>query len=254
MKPASLSLRLALTVSTLGAVLVVFLAILAYVALTHELNTLARDSLDKKMRQVEHSLVLYADTGDINSKPHILLDQVMGHDNLTLSIYERSNLRSPLLKSGTGMADPRLELKAVRAATDQLSYSTSTDAQGAKFLTASKMIRLKDGTRVPVLLSMDNAHDQALLSAYLRSTLIALPLLLMFIGLSAWVAVQRGLAPMREFRKVAAMVSTQDLDHRLSVVNMPQELSELAHGINFMLHRLDNGVQQLSQFSDDLAH
>jgi two-component system heavy metal sensor histidine kinase CusS len=232
----------------------VFLAILAYVALTHELNTLARDSLDKKMRQVEHSLVLYADTGDINSKPHILLDQVMGHDNLTLSIYERSNLRSPLLKSGTGMADPRLELKAVRAATDQLSYSTSTDAQGAKFLTASKMIRLKDGTRVPVLLSMDNAHDQALLSAYLRSTLIALPLLLMFIGLSAWVAVQRGLAPMREFRKVAAMVSTQDLDHRLSVVNMPQELSELAHGINFMLHRLDNGVQQLSQFSDDLAH
>lgn len=59
---------------------------------------------------------------------------------------------------------------------------------------------------------------------------------------------------MREFRKVAEMVSTQDLDHRLSVVNMPQELGELAQGINFMLHRLDSGVQQLSQFSDDLAH
>jgi two-component system heavy metal sensor histidine kinase CusS len=101
---------------------------------------------------------------------------------------------------------------------------------------------------------MDNAHDQALLSAYLRSTLIALPLLLVFIGLTAWGAVQRGLAPLREFRKVAARVSTQDLDHRLSVVNMPQELSELAQGINFMLHRLDAGVQQLSQFSDDLAH
>ena len=142
----------------------------------------------------------------------------------------------------------------MRATTDQLTYSDSTDAEGAKFLTASKLIRLKDGNRVPVLLSMDNAHDQALLSAYLRSTLIALPLLLVFIGLTAWGAVQRGLAPMREFRKVAAMVSTQDLDHRLSVVNMPQELSELAQGINFMLHRLDAGVQQLSQFSDDLAH
>jgi two-component system heavy metal sensor histidine kinase CusS len=35
---------------------------------------------------------------------------------------------------------------------------------------------------------------------------------------------------------------------------MPQELSELALGINVMLDRLDNGVQQLSQFSDDLAH
>ncbi|MCE6976409.1 HAMP domain-containing protein [Pseudomonas frederiksbergensis] len=254
MKPASLSMRLGLTVSILGALLVVFLAILAYFALTHELNALSRDSLEKKMEQVEHSLSLYTDTDEIRSKPHILLDQVMGHDNLTLTIYDRANLRTPQLKSGTGMADPRLELKAVRAATDQLAYSTSTDAQGAKSLTASRLIRLKDGTSVPVLLSMDNAHDQALLSAYLRSTLIALPLLLIFIGLSAWGAVQRGLAPMREFRKVAAMVSTQDLDHRLSVLDMPQELSELAQGINFMLDRLDNGVQQLSQFSDDLAH
>ncbi|WP_448093461.1 heavy metal sensor histidine kinase [Pseudomonas lini] len=254
MKPASLSLRLGLTVSILGALLMVFLAILAYFALTHELNALSRDSLASKMEQVEHSLSLYTDPGEISSKPHILLDQVMGHDNLTLTIYDRSNLRSPLLKSGTGMTDPRLELKAVRATTDQLAYARSTDSQGKKFLTATRLIRLKDGTSVPVLMSMDNAHDQTLLSAYLRSTLMALPLLLIFIGLSAWAAVQRGLAPMREFRKVAAMVSAQDLSHRLSVVNMPQELSELAHGINFMLHRLDNGVQQLSQFSDDLAH
>ncbi|MGE8153359.1 heavy metal sensor histidine kinase [Pseudomonas vancouverensis] len=254
MKPASLSMRLGLTVSILGAMLVVFLAILAYFALTHELNALSRDSLEKKMEQVEHSLSLYSDVGEINAKPHILLDQVMGHDNLTLTIYDRHYLRTPLLKSGSGMSDPRVELKAVRAATEELAYSTSSDAQGAKFLTVSRLIRIKDGTRVPVLLSMDNAHDEALLSAYLRSTLIALPLLLIFIGLSAWAAVQRGLAPMREFRKVAAMVSTQDLDHRLSVVNMPQELSELAQGINVMLHRLDAGVQQLSQFSDDLAH
>jgi two-component system heavy metal sensor histidine kinase CusS len=254
MKPASLSLRLGLTMSILGALLVMLLAVLAYFALTHELNTLSRVSLASKMEQIEHSLSMYSDPGEISSKPHILLDQVMGHDNLTLTIYERSNQRSPLLKSGTGLVDPRPELKAVRATGDQLTYSDSTDAEGAKYLTLSKLIRLKDGTRVPVLLSMDNAHDQALLSAYLRSTLMALPVLLIFIGLSAWAAVQRGLAPMREFRKVAAMVSTQDLDHRLSVVNMPQELSELAQGINFMLHRLDNGVQQLSQFSDDLAH
>ncbi|QTD31386.1 heavy metal sensor histidine kinase [Pseudomonas fluorescens] len=254
MKPASLSLRLGLTVSILGALLVVFLAILAYFALTHELNALSRESLEKKMEQVEHSLTLYFDTGEISAKPHILLDQVMGHDNLTLTIYDLNNLRTPLLKSGSGLTDPRVELKAVRATTDQLTHTDSVDAEGAKFLTVSKLIRLKDGSNVPVLLSMDNAHDQALLSAYLRSTLMALPLLLVFIGLTAWGAVQRGLAPLREFRKVAARVTTQDLDHRLSVLNMPQELSELAQGINVMLDRLDSGVQQLSQFSDDLAH
>ncbi|WP_448632546.1 MULTISPECIES: heavy metal sensor histidine kinase [Pseudomonas fluorescens group] len=254
MKPASLSLRLGLTVSILGALLVVFLAILAYFALTHELNTLARDSLAKKMAQVEHSLSLYGDVAEISGKPHILLDQVMGHDNLTLSIYDLNNLRAPVLKSGSGMSETRLELRAVREATEQLAYSSSTDDQGMRFLTASRLVRLKDGSRVPVLLSTDSAHDQALLSAYLRSTLIALPLLLICIGLSAWAAVQRGLAPLRGFTAVASRVTTQDLGHRLSVLNMPQELSELAQSINFMLYRLDNGVQQLSQFSDDLAH
>lgn len=137
MKPSSLSMRLGLTVSVLGALLVVFLAILAYFALTHELNSLARDSLEKKMAQVEHSLSLYVDANEITGKPHILLDQVMGHDNLTLTIYDRLNLRSPLLKSGSGLTDPRVELKAVRATTDQLAYSDSLDAEGAKFLTVS---------------------------------------------------------------------------------------------------------------------
>jgi len=59
MKPASLSLRLGLTVSLLGAVLVLLLAVLAFFALSHELNTLSRDSLATKMQQVEHSLSLY---------------------------------------------------------------------------------------------------------------------------------------------------------------------------------------------------
>ena len=254
MKPVSLSMRLGLTVSILGALLVVFLAVLAFFALTHELDKLAKNSLINKMEQVEHSLSLYDDTADVNSKPHSLLDQVMGHDNLNLTIYDLKNLRTPLLKFGPGLSDPRTEFKAATAAVDKVSYSTNSDGEGRHFLTASKLIPLKNGVSVPVLLSMDCANDEALLSAYLRSTIIALPLLLILIGASAWAVVQQGLSPLREFRKVAAMISAQDLNHRLSVVKMPQELSELAHGINFMLHRLDSGIQQLSQFSDDLAH
>ncbi|WP_028623308.1 MULTISPECIES: heavy metal sensor histidine kinase [unclassified Pseudomonas] len=254
MKPVSLSMRLGLTVSILGTLLVVFLAVLAFFALTHELDKLAKSSLDNKMQQVEHHLSLYEDTADVNSKPHLLLDQVMGHDNLNLAIYDLTNLRTPLLRFGSGLLDPRIELKAATAAADKISFSASSDGEGRHSLTASKLMRLKNGMSVPVLLSMDGANDEALLSAYLRSTIITLPLLLILIGISAWAVVQRGLSPLREFRKVAAMISAQDLSHRLSVVKMPQELSELAHGINFMLHRLDNGIQQLSQFSDDLAH
>ena len=254
MKSASLSMRLGLAVSIMGALLVLFLAVLAFLALTHELDKLSKDNLSEKMRQIEHSLSLYEKPVDINIKPHVLLDQVMGHDHLNLTIYDLINMRTPLLKSGFGLTDPRVELKAAGVATDKVSYSRSTDDQGRHFLTASRLIRLPNGTNVAVLLSLDCANDEALLSTYLSSTIMALPLLLLLIGLSAWAVVKRGLAPLREFRKVAAMISAQDLSHRLSVVKMPQELSELAHGINFMLHRLDSDVQQLSQFSDDLAH
>src|SRR3990167_1172955 len=115
MKPVSLSMRLGLTVSILGALLVVFLAVLAFFALTHELDKLAKNSLDKKMQQVEHHLSLYEDTTDVNSNPHSLLDQVMGHDNLNLAIYDLKNLRTPLLKFGSGLSDQRIELKAASA-------------------------------------------------------------------------------------------------------------------------------------------
>lgn len=56
------------------------------------------------------------------------------------------------------------------------------------------------------------------------------------------------------FLRVASRISTENLEQRLPVANLPFELRELANGINSMLNRLDGGVQQLSQFSDDLAH
>ena len=113
---------------------------------------------------------------------------------------------------------------------------------------------LRNGEQVQVVLTLDRSNDQALLSAYLRSTVIALPLLLLLIGFGAWWLVQRGLLPLQQFSRVAARVTTQDLTHRLKLQGLPRELAELGQGINVMLQRLDGGVQRLSQFSDDLAH
>lgn len=251
MKPASLSMRLGLTVSVMGALLVVLLAILAFFALTHELDSLAKNSLEKKMQQIRHSLAADLSVSEIARKPHSLLDQVLGHDNLNLTILDRNTPPTRLLSVGSPL--PPLT-QAIAPSQERLSYFSRSDGEGQHFLTASQLMPLPNGDRVAVLLSVDRSNDEALLSAYLSSTLIALPLLLILIGIGAWAIVRRGLAPLREFRKVAAMVSTQELNHRLAESNMPQELSELAHGINFMLHRLDNGVQQLSQFSDDIAH
>lgn len=251
MKSSSLSMRLGLTVSLMGAGLVLLLATLAYLALSHELENLARKGLENKMEQLQHSLTQDLKSSDIAAAPHSVLDLVMGHDNFYLTITGTDPTAAPLLSVGARSQVPLLTDFAAR---ESLGYLNWTDSTGNQILSASSLMRLRNGENVRVLLSLDRSDDQALLSAYLRSTVIALPLLLMLIGIGAWWVVQRGLAPLQQFSRIAAKVTTQDLTHRLSVDNLPRELGELAQGINFMLHRLDGGVQQLSQFSDDLAH
>lgn len=251
MRSGSLSMRLGLTVSLMGAGLVLLLVTLAYLALTHELENLARKGLESKMEQIEHSLQQDLNTRDISARPHSLLDLVMGHDNFYLTIISAAPANTVLLSVG---AKPQEPLLLDFAAKQTLGFLNWTDGRGNQILSASSLMRLRTGENVQVLLSLNRSDDQALLSAYLRSTVIALPLLLILIGMGAWWLVQRGLAPLQQFSRVAGKVTTQDLTHRLKVDNLPRELSELAQGINVMLDRLDAGVQQLSQFSDDLAH
>ncbi|MBB6288851.1 MULTISPECIES: heavy metal sensor histidine kinase [unclassified Pseudomonas] len=251
MRTSSLSMRLGLTVSLMGAGLVVLLATLAYLALTHELEKLARKGLESKMEQIQHSLAMGLDTHGIKARPHSLLDLVMGHDNFYLTIVGTAPDNAVLLSVGAKPQEPLLTDFSPR---ETLGYLNWEDQDGNQVLSASSLMRLASGERVRVLLSLDRRDDQALLSAYLRATLIALPMLLILIGMGAWGLVQRGLAPLKQFSHIAAQVTTQDLTHRLSIDNLPKELGELAQSINVMLNRLDAGVQQLSQFSDDLAH
>lgn len=250
MKHASLSLRLGLSVTLMGAALVLLLACLAVFALDHELDSRARKGLARKMLQVEHNLRVDLRSEDLGNRAHPLLDLVMGHENLSLSILALEGRHPHLLSLG-----PALESRVGELHTDsRLNYHQWRDSSGNQILTVTRQMRLRDDTPVRVMMSLNRADDHALLQAYLHSTLLALPLLLLLIGAGAWWLVQRGLKPLRHFRRIAGQVSAQDLQHRLPVSGLPLELAELARSINVMLDRLDQGVRQLSQFSDDLAH
>ncbi|CAM5428295.1 Sensor protein OS=Stutzerimonas stutzeri OX=316 GN=LO50_21455 PE=4 SV=1 [Stutzerimonas stutzeri] len=121
-------------------------------------------------------------------------------------------------------------------------------------LTGRKQIQVPGLAPMTLLLSQDRSADQRLVAAFLRSALVTVPMLLILIGLAGWLIAQNGLRPLRKFRALATKVSTQDLSPRIRTDRLPQELQALAHSLNVMLHRLDDGVQQLSQFSDDVAH
>jgi two-component system OmpR family sensor kinase len=81
------------------------------------------------------------------------------------------------------------------------------------------------------------------------------PLLLLFplIGVLSWVAVSRGLAPVR---KAAAEVAARDMNslQPLSDVGMPQEIQPLTHALNDLLARLKHATETQRAFVADAAH
>ncbi|RMO67547.1 heavy metal sensor histidine kinase [Pseudomonas syringae group genomosp. 3] len=252
MTPTRLSTRLGLTVTALIACLVLVMEMLAYMAISRQLDVRAEDSLNEKFSQIEHSMSEgFLGVEDIVQYPHTLRDQIVGHDSYTLTVLDSSKPRQQLMMVGN---EEGRNLPIPEADRIPQGFQELESVHGHKILMGYREIRLKTGQDILVRLSMDRESDSTLLHAYLKSTFFILPLILLLVGFGVWWVVRRALRPLRAFRKVTALISARDLSHRMKIKGLPDELRDLAHAVNFMLHRLDGDVQQLAQFSDDLAH
>ena len=180
---------------------------------------------------------------------HALSDTVLGHDNLSITVIG-DRAKSPIFSIGRFAHAPQ-QMDLVNRDGEYLGWTTE---DGVQMLTGRKQIQVPGLAPMTLLLTQDRSADQLLVAAFLRSALVTVPMLLMLIGLAGWLVANNGLRPLRKFRALATKVSTQDLSPRIRSDQLPLELQELAHSLNVMLHRLDDGVQQLSQFSDDVAH
>lgn len=252
MKAMRLSTRLGLTVSALCALLVLGMTTLSCLTISRQLDVRAENELSDKLTQIRHSLTESTwslTDGELNS--HNLRDQIVGHDNFTLTLLDSSTPRTRLLVIGKNESTSLPPLKLNGRAQE---FERINTAQGHELLVTSTLIPLRNGQQVLAMLSLDRQDDTALLLAYVQSSLLAVPLILLLVGGGAWWAVQRALRPLKAFRKVAGKVSARDLSQRMVVSGLPDELQALAHAINIMLQRLDDDIRQLAQFSDDLAH
>lgn len=193
MKPASLSVRLGLAVGAMGAVLVVVLALLAAYGLDGALDARAREALESKLKQIEHSLAL--DLGN-SLRPHVVGDQIKGHDDLSLALFDARTGGPVRLELGRLPLSERLR---DLPAGPEVRYRTLYLEDGSEVLAAYRELVLPDGQAVRLFLNLDRRSDRALLAAYLRSALATLPLVLLLIGCGAWLVVQRGLAPLARF-------------------------------------------------------
>ena len=247
----SLATQLGLKVGAMSTLLVLAVCFFGYQFVAKGLDQIATSALEAKMNSVAHNLSDIKSVEEVKPNAHTLIDLAMGHNNLFVSIFDATTLNEPIFTIGPKPST--LELHRF-SATPSITYHEWQDQSGRPMLSASQIMRLENDAQVFTYLTMDQSANTELLNSLMRRALIAAPFLLLFIFALAWLTVRRGLKPLTNFLRVASRISTENLEQRLPVANLPFELRELANGINSMLNRLDGGVQQLSQFSDDLAH
>ncbi|WP_063572100.1 MULTISPECIES: heavy metal sensor histidine kinase [Luteibacter] len=118
----------------------------------------------------------------------------------------------------------------------------------------STLAALKDGSMVTVTVARSMADRSVLLLRYRWDTVIALLLGTLAATVLSYLLIHRALRPLRAMTASASSVTAHRLSTRLSAENTPAELHALAHALNDMLTRLEEGFDRLWQFTVDLAH
>lgn len=246
-KPFSLSLRLGLSIGFLGSALVIVILAQSWLTLRSQLERLADSRLEQKLEQLTHTIKEASPVSLSSLDSHPLVDLVTGHPDLGLLVCDARHPRKTLFSIGN-VPD--------KVSSDGSCYKSGTQSHsGLDMRTQATTFNVgPNGDRLSLVLMGSRTDDSKLLDEFLNSTLLILPIFLMIIGVGAWWIARRGLAPLDRFQKLAAIVSTHDMKGRILSSGLPRELGDLASSINVMLDRLENGVQQLSDFSDDLAH
>ncbi|MET0126622.1 MAG: two-component sensor histidine kinase, partial [Pseudomonas caspiana] len=163
MKPTRLSTRLGLAVTAMSAVLVLVMAAFAYASISHQLDLRARNGLQEKLEQIEHSLSEgFSSPADVVLAPHHLRDQIVGHDDFTLTILDSGTPRKRLLSLGQ---DEQMVLPVPFTEGTREDFQRVESSAGHEILIASKHVRLKGGQKVLVLLALDRENDALLLGA-----------------------------------------------------------------------------------------
>jgi len=87
-----------------------------------------------------------------------------------------------------------------------------------------------------------------------RALYIALPILLMLVGIASWVLVGRSLRPVERMRQEVDAITAGSLDSRVIEPQVEDEVGRLAVTLNSMLERLQLSADRQRRFIADASH
>ena len=142
---------------------------------------------------------------------------------------------------------------------DQISYRGTNirTASGREFRVLTSTVEASPlngnpGFRLQVAIDLD--YEQRLLRSYLDQLWLVLGIGLLAAVLIGFRIARSGIAPVQSMTETVKRVQSSTLGERITLTEMPSELSVLAETFNEMLERLEEAFARLSRFSSDLAH
>ncbi|RKF50169.1 heavy metal sensor histidine kinase [Paraburkholderia fungorum] len=219
-----------------------------YEALRGRIEATSVEQISGTMSSLQVHLSNIETTDDIGRHAEMWIDQLHGHQNMDLAIYDTAGNR---LLSTAGF---RPYAPILTTQTKHAPITLTPAHSRLRYMVTTVSLAGPAGPSVRVAIQYDGANDQALLRAYAQTIIVIEVLGVMLAAAFAYGIVMLGLSPLRRLVARAEEMSTNRLAHPLPELDTSGELKELGHAFNGMLARLDESFTRLGQFSSNLAH
>lgn len=107
---------------------------------------------------------------------------------------------------------------------------------------------------ITLALGKDTEETNEVLGQLVSAYLLALPLVVLAVGLGSWWIAHRAVAPVRAIAAQAEKISASDLHQRIGASASPDEIKHLTLVLNAMFERLQNSFEQVTRFTSDASH
>ena len=227
-----------------------------YQSLSQQLRERDDATLLMAIDMLRHQLEEFEGVDAVRSDPHRLLDFVIGHKGMFLTIRDSEGallVASP--KSGAlSPGDPPVaenhnpDIVTIR---DWQSH----DGKRGRVLSVWAKVGKESDSRVLLIVAREDQKETAAgLRAHLEDLLWTILIGAFTTAIFGYIIARRGLQSLRAVAKTASEITASQLGERLRVEDAPLELKEMVHAFNRMLDRLEDSFRRLTQFSSDIAH
>ncbi|KVZ99415.1 heavy metal sensor histidine kinase [Burkholderia territorii] len=246
--PRTLRGRLTALIILSTSVILASSGVALYEALSNRIETTAAEQMTGISAALGTHLAEAHSTAEVARNADIYLDQLHGHPNMDLAIYDAAGTRI--------VGTPGFRTYAPLLSTDagRMPVFVAPPGMRHQYLVTTVPLAGAGAPVVRVAVQYDRSADVLLLRTHAYTIVVIEVFGVVLAAAIAYGIAALGLGPLRRFAARAEQMSTSRLAHPLPELDTSGELKELEHAFNGMLARLNESFTRLSQFSSNLAH